>query len=199
MTPARAGVPIPSSTPPHSARPRPRPLPRHLPPPFPLRTLRTQALTAPDGSYVLRVRLPGVSSAASVAADVVNDRAVEITASPADGGGAYRLLHALPFRLPAEGCGVPPPAARSVKFSRKAGGVLTVTFDPPARAAAPTTEGRRGAPPRVPPPRVPPSSPPPAFSPAWRRSRTTPRWSSRRTPSAGDTSARAARSNPASF
>ena len=153
-------MPIPPSTTPHSARPRPRPLPRHLPPPFPLRTLRTQALTAPDGSYVLRVRLPGVSSAASVAADVVNDRAVEITASPADGGGAYRLLHALPFRLPAEGRDVPPPAARSVKFSRKAGGVLTVTFDPPARAAAPTTEGGGESPPSS----RPPSSRPPLLS-----------------------------------
>ena len=119
---ARArGVPIPPSTTPHSARPRPRPLPRHLPPPFPLRTLRTQAPTAPDGSYVLRVRLPGVSSAASVAADVVNDRAVEITASPADGGGAYRLLHAPPVPPPGGGraASPPPPPGRSSSAARR--------------------------------------------------------------------------------
>ena len=70
-----------------------------------------------------------------------------------------RTASSTPSRSASRRAGVPP-APRSVKCSRPAGGVLTVTFDPPARAAAPTTEGGGESPPSS----RPPSSRPPLLS-----------------------------------
>lgn len=101
----------------------PRPFPDA---PSPSHRVLTQASTRDDGSYVLRVELPGIASPADVSVDVLDGRAVEVTA-----GDSFRLAHPLPFVL-ADGRD----GASKVKFSRKTH-TLTLTFDPRATAPAP--------------------------------------------------------------
>ena len=74
----------------------------------------------------MRVELPGIASPADVSVDVLDGRAVEVTA-----GESFRLAHSLPFVL-ADGRD----GASKVKFSRKTQ-TLTLTFDPRATVSAP--------------------------------------------------------------
>ena len=112
------------------------------------------------------MELPGIASPADVSVDVLDGRAVEVTA-----GESFRLAHSLPFVL-----AVGHDGASKVKFSRKTQ-TLTLTFDPRATVSAPP----RATPsfPRCPSPACP--------------SRTIRICTSPTTPRRGDTSARDAR------
>jgi len=81
-----------------------------------------------DGSYVIRVKLPGVTSAKEVSAVVEDDPAIggcrlEVISPPeALGVPRYRLSHPVPFVALVEG------ASPDVKFGKKTA-TLTVTFE----------------------------------------------------------------------
>ena len=66
-----------------------------------------QAWTAADGAYTVRVRLPGVTSAAAVRVDVVGGDTLEVAAEYGAFEGAvevvgWKLSHRLPFTLPSD-------------------------------------------------------------------------------------------------
>ena len=88
----------------------------------------------------MRVRLPGVTSAAAVRGDVVGGDTLEVAAEYGAFEGAvevvgWKLSHRLPFTLPSDDGSGGSGGASRVKFSKKTA-TLTLVFDADVAAAA---------------------------------------------------------------
>ena len=107
----------------------------------PVAVVPEQASFDDRGAYVVRVRLPGVSSSSAVSVDVVNGDVLEVFAltyggddddddasSASSAAGGWRLTHPLPFAVSSSSSSSARAEVSRVKFSKKSR-TLTVAFD----------------------------------------------------------------------